>query len=126
MLALMVALGGCASTGTTSTPERQTPAAEATSPGSSPPASEPEAQLEERTESEPSTEEETEPAPENEETAEPESESSPGGGGGFCSTHSCIPSYEDGHGYPVECADGEWSKSGGISGACSGHGGEKE
>jgi hypothetical protein len=44
--------------------------------------------------------------------------------GGFCSTHTCIPNFENGRGYPVECADGMWSKSGGISGACSGHGGE--
>lgn len=34
-----------------------------------------------------------------------------------------IPNYEDGNGYPVQCADGMWSKSGGIQGACSGHGG---
>jgi hypothetical protein len=35
-----------------------------------------------------------------------------------------IPNYDNGNGYPVECADGMWSKSGGLSGACSGHGGE--
>ena len=34
-----------------------------------------------------------------------------------------IPNYENGTGYPVECADGEWSKSGGRPGACSHHGG---
>jgi hypothetical protein len=33
-----------------------------------------------------------------------------------------IPTYDDGNGYPVQCADGPWSKSGGIQGACSGHG----
>jgi hypothetical protein len=35
-----------------------------------------------------------------------------------------IPNYDEGNGYPVQCADGLWSKSGGIQGACSGHGGE--
>jgi hypothetical protein len=34
-----------------------------------------------------------------------------------------IPNYDNGNGYPVQCADGMWSKSGGIQGACSGHGG---
>jgi hypothetical protein len=45
-------------------------------------------------------------------------------GGGFCSTHQCIPSFGEGTGYIVQCADGEWSHSGGRPGACSGHGGE--
>jgi hypothetical protein len=36
-----------------------------------------------------------------------------------------IPNYENGKGYPVECADGQWSKSGGIQGACSHHRGER-
>jgi hypothetical protein len=44
---------------------------------------------------------------------------------GFCSTHSCIPSFDEGNGYIVQCADGEWSHSGGLSGACSYHGGER-
>jgi len=35
-----------------------------------------------------------------------------------------IPNYDDGNGYPVQCVDGMWSQSGGIEGACSGHGGE--
>jgi hypothetical protein len=43
---------------------------------------------------------------------------------GFCSTHACIPSFDQGHGSIVQCADGMWSHSGGIQGACSGHGGE--
>jgi hypothetical protein len=34
-----------------------------------------------------------------------------------------IPNYDNGNGYPVECADGMWSQSGGIQGACSSHGG---
>jgi hypothetical protein len=34
-----------------------------------------------------------------------------------------IPNYDNGNGYPVQCADGMWSQSGGIQGACSGHGG---
>lgn len=47
-----------------------------------------------------------------------------GNGGGFCSTHTCIPNFSNGTGYVVQCADGEWSHSGGRPGACSGHGGE--
>jgi hypothetical protein len=35
-----------------------------------------------------------------------------------------IPNYDEGNGYPVQCADGMWSQSGGVQGACSGHGGE--
>lgn len=45
---------------------------------------------------------------------------------GFCSSHECIPSFADGRGSIVQCADGEWSHSGGISGACSSHGGETD
>ena len=44
---------------------------------------------------------------------------------GFCSTHSCIPNFATGQGYIVECADGMWSHSGGLRGACSDHGGER-
>jgi hypothetical protein len=42
----------------------------------------------------------------------------------FCSTHTCIPNFPNGNGSVVQCADGEWSHSGGLSGACSDHGGE--
>jgi hypothetical protein len=42
----------------------------------------------------------------------------------FCSTHECIPNFDNGNGYIVQCADGEWSHSGGLQGACSYHGGE--
>jgi hypothetical protein len=42
----------------------------------------------------------------------------------FCDTHDCIPNFDNGRGSIVQCADGEWSQSGGIQGACSGHGGE--
>ncbi|HEY4278967.1 MAG TPA: hypothetical protein VGM91_12135 [Conexibacter sp.] len=41
----------------------------------------------------------------------------------FCDTHPCIPNYENGRGSTVMCADGEYSRSGGIQGACSHHGG---
>jgi hypothetical protein len=34
-----------------------------------------------------------------------------------------IPNYENGNGYRVQCEDGMYSQSGGIQGACSGHGG---
>jgi hypothetical protein len=41
----------------------------------------------------------------------------------FCDTHDCIPNFDNGNGSIVQCEDGEWSHSGGISGACSYHGG---
>ena len=43
----------------------------------------------------------------------------------FCTTHTCIPNFPNGNGSIVQCADGEWSHSGGLSGACSDHGGEQ-
>jgi hypothetical protein len=42
----------------------------------------------------------------------------------FCSSHTCITNFPNGSGTVVECNDREWSHSGGISGACSHHGGE--
>ena len=42
----------------------------------------------------------------------------------FCSTHLCIANFANGNGTVVQCADGDWSHSGGLSGACSDHGGE--
>jgi hypothetical protein len=41
----------------------------------------------------------------------------------FCATHDCIPNYPNGNGSTVQCADGSFSHSGGIQGACSHHGG---
>jgi hypothetical protein len=41
----------------------------------------------------------------------------------FCDTHDCIPNYDNGNGSTVQCADGTYSQSGGIQGACSHHGG---
>jgi hypothetical protein len=41
----------------------------------------------------------------------------------FCDTHDCIPNYPNGNGSTVQCADGSYSQSGGIQGACSHHGG---
>jgi hypothetical protein len=43
----------------------------------------------------------------------------------FCTTHKCIPSFAEGHGTIVQCADGEWSHSGGRPGVCSRHGGPR-
>jgi hypothetical protein len=43
----------------------------------------------------------------------------------FCTTHNCIPSFAEGHGTIVQCADGEWSHSGGRPGVCSRHGGPR-
>ncbi|MBX5452204.1 MAG: hypothetical protein IRZ24_19230 [Thermogemmatispora sp.] len=41
----------------------------------------------------------------------------------FCAYFSCISNFWNGRGYVVECSDGMYSKSGGIRGACSYHGG---
>jgi hypothetical protein len=41
----------------------------------------------------------------------------------FCSYFSCIASFAGGAGYVMQCGDGMFSKSGGRSGSCSGHGG---
>lgn len=41
----------------------------------------------------------------------------------FCSYFSCISSFWSGGGYVVDCVDGFYGKSGGVSGACSRHGG---
>jgi len=41
----------------------------------------------------------------------------------FCTYFSCITNFFKGHGYVVECKDGDYSKSGGVQGACSTHGG---
>jgi len=41
----------------------------------------------------------------------------------FCNYFNCIASFWNGNGYVVECADATYSKSGGLSGVCSRHGG---
>jgi hypothetical protein len=41
----------------------------------------------------------------------------------FCTYFHCIVNFFKGHGYVVECKDSEYSKSGGLKGACSYHGG---
>jgi hypothetical protein len=42
---------------------------------------------------------------------------------GFCTYFACINNFYNGRGYVMECHDGMYSKSGGISGSCSHHGG---
>lgn len=44
--------------------------------------------------------------------------------GSFCTYFSCIANFWKGRGYVIECADGMYSKSGGIRGSCSYHGGD--
>lgn len=51
------------------------------------------------------------------------SSSGSGSSSNFCDTHDCIPNYPNGNGTTVQCADGTYSQSGGIQGACSHHGG---
>lgn len=41
----------------------------------------------------------------------------------FCSYFDCIDNFWNGRGYVMECQDGMYSKSGGISGSCSHHSG---
>jgi hypothetical protein len=41
----------------------------------------------------------------------------------FCSYFNCIASFWNGSGYVIECIDTTYGKSGGITGACSSHGG---
>lgn len=43
----------------------------------------------------------------------------------FCSYFSCISNFWNGRGYVEQCKDGMFSKSGGISGSCSYHGGNQ-
>lgn len=43
--------------------------------------------------------------------------------GNFCTYFNCIASFAAGKGYVVQCADLTFSKSGGITGSCSTHGG---
>jgi hypothetical protein len=42
----------------------------------------------------------------------------------FCDYFPCISSFWNGRGYVNECVDGQYSKSGGIQGDCSHHGGK--
>lgn len=44
----------------------------------------------------------------------------------FCEENDCIGDFEGDDGTIVECEDGSYSHAGGISGACSDHGGESE
>lgn len=42
----------------------------------------------------------------------------------FCEEHECIGDFTSEEGTVVECSDGTYSHAGGLSGACSDHGGE--
>jgi hypothetical protein len=43
--------------------------------------------------------------------------------GNFCDYFDCISNFWNGRGYVMQCKDGRFAKSGGISGSCSRHGG---
>lgn len=45
--------------------------------------------------------------------------------GSFCSYFSCIGNFPNGRGYVIQCQDSMFSKSGGIQGSCSHHGGNR-
>jgi hypothetical protein len=51
--------------------------------------------------------------------------SSHAGDAAFCSSHRCIANFPNGDGTIVQCADGEWSHSGGLTGVCNRHGGPR-
>ena len=55
----------------------------------------------------------------------PSSTGTPSTSADFCTTHKCIASFAEGRGTIVQCADGEWSHSGGRPGVCSRHGGPR-
>jgi hypothetical protein len=80
----------------------------------------------------PPVEQTSEPSHEPEKTPEPSSEEDEVGSAGhagdikFCEEHECIGKFTTEEGTIVECSDGAYSHAGGISGACSHHGGEKE
>jgi hypothetical protein len=57
------------------------------------------------------------------EPAVPVTPSAPSDPPNFCEVNTCIPNFPNGNGSIVQCADGEYSHSGGIQGACSYHGG---
>ncbi len=44
----------------------------------------------------------------------------------FCEEHECIGNFTGEEGTVVECSDGTYSHAGGLSGACSDHGGEAD
>lgn len=44
---------------------------------------------------------------------------------GFCDYFGCIANFDDGRGYVEQCADGKYSRSGGLPGVCSQHGGAR-
>gem|GEM_PF-4449988 len=131
MVAAAISLSGCATTGAETSTAADTTAAEEYVPTEteSTPASSPTPEAEEEPEEEaspPAEESELEPGdacggevegPGSECHAEDEK---------FCEENSCIPNFPNGNGTVVECVDGEYSHSGGISGACSDHGGENE
>ena len=43
---------------------------------------------------------------------------------GFCAYFNCIANFPNGRGYVIQCQDMTFSKSGGIQGSCSRHGGD--
>ena len=100
-----------------SQPVNVTTTSEPTSPPASPPPSTP-------TPTPPSDTTTTSITPPSDPTPPPTTTTTPTPAG-FCDTHACIPSFASGRGTVVQCSDGLWSHSGGIQGACSGHGGVK-
>ena len=131
MVAAAIGLSGCATTEIETSPAGDAPATEETTPTErdSVPTPSPAPEAEEE------SEEETSPLAEKPEDEPGDACSGEVEGPGsechaedekFCEENSCIPNFSNGNGTVVECVDGEYSHSGGISGACSDHGGENE
>jgi hypothetical protein len=133
----IVALSGCATTTTTSSESQpastEATPAETTSSESTPTESTPSARSE--TSARPATPSASphEGKQERERHSEPEGKSGEREGPDsyshaedtkFCQEHECIGSFETESGSVVKCSDGTYSHAGGISGACSHHGGE--
>jgi hypothetical protein len=107
LLAFVIAAVAGSSSKSTSTPEAAPPATEAATPETT-----------------------SAPEPSNTPAASSEGEDTVGsashaGDAQFCSEHHCEGDFTGEDGTVVECGDGDYSHAGGISGACSFHGGVK-
>lgn len=108
---------GCAETGSSTTETTESAPAEPSEP---PPSEPPEESPGEAAAEPPPEESEEEAGGEGDEVGS----SSHATDAEFCREHECIGEFETEPGTVVECSDGTYSHSGGISGACSDHGGE--
>ncbi len=109
----MIALAGCAQSeaGTETGSEEQSTSTETTAAPATTPEPTPTPPTETKSES-------------NSEAEDEVGSTSHAGDTKFCEEHHCIGEFTTEDGTVVECSDGTYSHAGGISGACSDHGGE--